>query len=113
MKEQWYAGVIKKYDADKGETRWTSVSAWDNNKKLGDKFYPTREAAEKALDHAYALWNGVHVYNSKGERYETTEAAPGIGVSLVCTKETDEQHRIVKHIIRKRYVSEWETVEEG
>lgn len=112
MREQWFAGVIQQHDYDKGVRTYRNVCMWDNDRKPGNRYYPTREAAQKALDHAYWLWNRVHVYNSKGERYETTEAAPGIGVSLVCTPETDGWMRIVKHIIQKRYVTEWDTVEE-
>ena len=112
--EEYFVGVLKKYDADKGETRFYNARAWyPGVNSITDRYCKTLEEAKRVLAHAYKLWNGVKLYNEKGERYETTEAAPGIGVSLVCTKETDEDHRIVKHIIRRRVVTEWEVVEEG
>ena len=78
---------------------------------LRDRYCKTEAEAKAVLNHAYKMWNGAKKYNEKGERYETSEAAPGIGVSLVCTKETDKEQEIVGHIIRKRIVTEWETVE--
>lgn len=113
MHEQWFAGVIQRYEQEKGTTAYRNVTMWDNNRKPGQRYYPTKEAAQKALNHAYQLWNKKHIYNSKGERYEVQEAAPGIGISTVHTKETDRDMEIVKHIIQKRYVTKWETEEEG
>ena len=110
--EQYFVGVLKKYEADEGETKYYNALCWYPKRTGGARYVTTLDEAKAVLDNAYKLWNRTHTYNSKGERYETSEAAPGIGVSLVCTPETDERHRIVKHIIKKRIVTEWEIVEE-
>ena len=112
MKEQWFAGVLQKYEADKGTTNYRNVIMWDNNRKPGNRYYPTRKDAEKALAHAYEIWNGVKQYRADGTREKLVDAVNGIGVSMVIDRRTDESMRIVKHIIQKRMVTEWETVEE-
>lgn len=116
MHEQYFVGVVQKFELEEfqkdGGYR-NAMSWYPGRKSLATRYVKTLEEAKKVLDNAYKTWNGVHVYNEKGERYEISEAAPGIGVSLVCTKETDDRMRIVKHVIQKRLVTDWENVEEG
>ena len=109
--EEWFVGVQQKYWYEKGEHKWTNAVMWYPEHKRGQRYVRTKEEAEKVLDNAYKLWNGEHIYNEKGERYETHEAGM-IGVTTVNTRESDDDLRIVKHIIQKRIVTEWETIEE-
>ena len=111
MKEQWFAGVIQKHDADEGETIYRNVVMWDNSRKPGNRYYKTREDAQKALDHAYEIWNGEKHYRADGTREEVVDVVNGMGVSLISDRKTDEDMKIVTHIIQKRMVTEWETVE--
>ena len=110
--DQYFVGVLQKYDLDKGENRYYNAIVWYPSRKPGQRYVNTIEDAQKVLKHAYKQWNSPHRYNSEGRRYETSEAAPGIGISLVCTPETDNNHRIVKHIIKHRTVTEWDVIEE-
>ena len=110
--EEWFVGFRQKYKEKKGEKGWTIAKAYyPGQKSIHDQYCSSEEEARKVLDYVYMKFNGVHTYNAKGERYETSEAAPGIGVSVVITKQDDDDFRIVKHIIRKRIVTEWEVVE--
>lgn len=115
--EEWYVGVLKRFNQEEYEKTgkrpvYYNARMWyPGVNSLQDRYCKTEEEAHRVLNHAYKKWNGMKLYNEKGERYETSEAAPGIGVSLVCTKETDRDHEIVGHVIRKRIVSDWETVE--
>ena len=115
MHEQYFVGVIQKFNQEKYEAagKYHNAICWYPARKGVAMYVRTPDEAKKVLDHAYKKWNGVHIYNEKGERYETQEAAPGIGVTMVCTKKLDDDMRIVKHIIQKRLVTDWETVEEG
>lgn len=107
--EEWMVGVKQKFDEDKDG--WTNAVMWYPTKKKWQRFVRTEEEAKKVLNYAYELWNGEKVYNEKGERYETSYAGC-IGITTVSTKKTDEDMRIVKHIIKKRVVTDWELVEE-
>lgn len=111
--EQYFVGVIKKYQQKEYEAdgKYYNAICWYPARKGNARYVGTLEEAKKVLDHAYKMWNGVHVYNEKGERYETNEAAPGIGVTMVLTKELDDRQRIVKHVIQKRLVTDWETID--
>ena len=110
--EEWFVGVRQKYWDEKGEKSWSNANLWMPNAKLGDRYVGSETQARQVLNNAYTIWNGEKFYNEKGERYETQKAG-SLGVTLVSTKETDEDMRIVKHIIRKRTVTDWETVERG
>lgn len=106
--EQYYVGVIQKYEADKEEPKYYNALCWYPKRTGGARYVTTLDEAKAVLEHAYKLWNKKHTYNSKGERYERIDE----WTSIQCTPETDERHRIVKHIIKKRIVTEWEVVEE-
>lgn len=109
--EEWFVGVQQKCFYERGEQSWYNAMSWYPDHKAGQRYARTQEEAEKVLDNAYKLWNGEHVYNEKGERYETHEAGM-LGITTVSTKKSDDDMRIVKHIIKKRIVTDWETVEE-
>lgn len=112
--EEWFVGFRQQYEEEKGKKNWRIAKHYyPGVTSAHDQYCRTEEEARKVLDCVYKKFNGVHVYNAKGERYETSEAAPGIGVSVVMTKEDDRAFRIVKHIIRKRTVTDWEVVEEA
>ena len=111
--EEWYVGALQKYQQDDPEwkDRYYNALLWYPGTRLGMRYVRTEEKAKQVLDYAYKLWNGEKFYNENGERYETQRAGY-LGVATVSTKEDDERMRIVKHIIKKRTVTEWEIVEE-
>lgn len=108
MKEQWFAGVLQRFEVERGETKYRNVIMWDKNAKPGNRYYPTRKDAEKALAHAYEIWNGEKRYDDDGKRRVVQDQ----WVSMVTDRKQDERMMIVKHIIQKRYVTPWETIEE-
>lgn len=113
--EEWFVGVRQKFDVERltREKRWFNAIGW--HREYGENFrryVKTKEQAIEVLNNAYKLWNGEKIYNAKGERYET-QSCGMIGISTVHTKETDEDMRIVEHIIQKRVVTEWETIDKG
>ena len=73
----------------------------------------TEEEAQAVLANAYKKWNSKKVYNADGKRSELVDSINGIGVSLVSDKDMDHRMEIIAHKIRKRIVTEWETVEES
>lgn len=109
--EEWMVAVKQNCDVRRGEDRWWNAVMWYPKSKSGQRYVRTEEEARSVLNYAYERWNGEKIYNEKGERYETSYDG-GIGITLVSTKETDEDMRIVKHKIKKRIVTEWEVVEE-
>ncbi len=106
--EEWFVGVKKAYQFkyDK-QQKWMNAMCWFYERK---RYADSEEEAKKVLNKAYEMWNGEKVYNEKGERYDT-ESVGCIGITTVSTKETDAEQKIVEHIIRKRTVTDWETVE--
>lgn len=114
--EEYYVGVMKRFEYERNglKAQYYNARMWyPGVTRINDRYCKTEEEAKAVLNYAYKMWNGVKKYNENGERYETSEAAPGIGVSLVCTKETDRDQEIIGHVIRKRTVTEWETVEKA
>ena len=110
MKEQYYVGVIQRYRAESGEGYYNALM-WYPDRKPGQRYVNSKEKAERVLEYAYNLWNSKKVYNANGKRYNNHKVGT-LGVSVECTKKTDEQMEIVKHIIKKRMVTEWETLED-
>lgn len=95
------------------EDRWLNARMWyPGVKSINDRFCKTEEEAHKVLENAYRKWNGKKVYNVDGKRSELVDSINGIGVSLVSDREQDHRMEIVAHKIRKRIVTEWETIEE-
>lgn len=112
MREQWYVGVMFKYEEKEG--MWSNAYKWYKDRPKGASYVKTKEEAKKVLENAYRIWNGEKQYDSNGERREVNEiGASGLGVSVVCTKETDDDMRIVRHMIKRRYVTDWEVMEEA
>lgn len=107
--EEWFVGVKQKWEVERGETRWTNACIWYNGSD-NKRYVGSEEEARAVLENAYRHWNGDKTYNEKGERYTTHEAGC-IGIATVHTKETDDDMVIVEHIIKKRTVTEWETIE--
>ena len=112
MREQWYVAVMQNRDEKEGNGRYYNVCMWDRNRKPGARYYKTREDAQKALDNAYKILNGKKQYDANGRREELVDCVNGLGISLVADKRIDDDLRIVKHIIQKRMVTDWETIEE-
>lgn len=112
MKEhtQYFVGVLKRYEAEKGETRYYNALMWYPNRKAGARYVTTEEEARKVLEYAYQLWNGTKTYDSNGKRYEHSKVGM-IGVSIESTRKSDRDHEIVSHVIQRRTVTEWEEVE--
>lgn len=110
--EEWFVGVRFKYEADemKEEGKWKNAIMWYPPLE-GKRYASTKEEAHRILDYVYRMWNGEKAYNEKGERYETNSCG-GIGITTVSTKKTDDNLRIVSHILRKRRVTDWEVIEE-
>lgn len=111
--EEWFVGVRFKYEADEMKRRgkWSNAIQWYPSAMSGQRYATSKEQAKKILEWAYRHWNGEKTYNEKGERYETN-ACGGIGITMVSTKKTDDDLRIVSHILRKRRVTDWEVIEE-
>ena len=106
--EEWI--VLVKHRVDDG---WWNARMWyPGVKNFKDQYCKSEDEAKAVLNHAYKLWNGKKTYNSKGERYETQKCGM-IGVDLVCTKDEDKRLELVEYKIRKRTVTEWETVEKN
>ena len=96
------------------EDRWLNARMWyPGVKSLTDRFCKTEEEAQAVLANAYKKWNGKKVYNADGKRSELVDSVNGIGVSLVSDREQDHRMEIIAHKIRKRIVTEWETIEEA
>ena len=107
--EEWIVLVRQRCDAD----RWMNARMWyPGVKSINDRYCGTEEEAQKVLANAYRKWNGVKVYNADGKRSELVDCINGIGVSLVSDKKQDYRMQIIAHKIRKRVVTEWETIEE-
>ena len=109
--EEYYVGVRQKYYADRGDMRYYNALGWYPGHKPGQRYVRTEDEARRVLNHAYELWNGEKVYDANGKRYET-HAAGALGVNVEHTRETDDRMKIVAHIIKKRTVTEWETINE-
>jgi hypothetical protein len=96
------------------EDRWLNARMWyPGIKSINDRFCKTEEEAHKVLENAYRKWNGKKVYNADGKRSELVDSVNGIGVSLVSDREQDHLMEIVAYKIRKRIVTDWETIEEA
>lgn len=114
MHEQYYVGVIKRFEVENGDPNYYNALMWYPTRKPGARYVKTIEEAKRVLNYAYKLWNGTKVYDSDGKRIETSEIGnSGLGISIVSTKDDDRRQEIVKHIIQKRMVSDWDTVEEA
>ena len=105
--EEWLVQIQQRYWVEHGETTWRNAYGYYADR---GRYASSKEEAKRVLDHAYQIFNGKKIYNSKGERYETHKAGM-IGISTVSTKETDRNLEIVNHRIQKRIVTEWEEVE--
>ena len=101
-----------RYEAEEMRQKdtWTNALGWVKGTKLGQRYVKTKAEAVKVLNNAYQMWNGEKVYDSNGKRYETTQAGC-IGVTTEHTRKTDHDLENVEHIIKKRVVTDWETVE--
>lgn len=110
--EEWMVGFRPKFVEDKGEKTWFNAMLYCPwNYENGRRYARTEEEARRALNYVYKERNGEKLYDENGKRYEYMPTG-SIGVSIECTKETDEDQKIVKHIIKKRIVTDWEVIEE-
>lgn len=105
--EEWLVQIQQRYWVEHGDTTWTNAYRFYADR---GQYAATETEAKRVLDHAYQIFNGKKIYNSKGERYET-QSEGMIGIQIVSTKESDRNLEIVNHRIQKRIVTEWEDVE--
>lgn len=104
--EEWLVQVKQKWEPDKWRN---AIGWWDGSKGLGHRYVKTESEAREVLANAYQLWNSEQIYDMNDERI-TTETVGMIGISMVHTKKSDEDLMIIEHRIRKRIVTDWETV---
>ena len=108
--EEWIVVVKQRFD-----DRWRNARMWyPEAKSINDRYCKTEEEAQKVLANAYKLWNGEKAYNVDGTRSEVTSVIEGLGsISFISDKKIDHDMEIVAHKIKKRIVTDWETVEES
>lgn len=106
MKKEYQVIAQQEWQRKREPDKWWNVGFLLDSKRV----YHTLEEAQSAVDRYLEQWNGVKVYNEKGERYET-QYAGCIGISTVHTKKTDEDMRVVAIKIKEREVTEWEETE--
>ena len=112
-REEWIVMVVQNWDKDDPHP-WRNAKMWyPGVQSLSDRYCSTEAEARNVLEYALKKWNGKKQYGKDGKRYETTEAAPGICVTVVIDPQTDDDMQIIKYMIRKRIVTDWETVEKG
>lgn len=110
MREEWLVQIM--FKMEEAEGKWSNARFYYPGVKFGgDRYCKSEPEAKRVLDHAYEKFNGVRMYNDKGERYEVDKAAPGINVTSVITPKDDDYMRIVKHRILMREVTDWEKVQ--
>ena len=108
--EEWIV-VVKQRNDDS----WRNARFWyPEAKSINDRYCKTEEEAQKVLANAYKLWNGEKAYNADGKRSEVVSVIEGLGsISVESDRKLDHDMEIVAHKIRKRIVTDWETVEES
>lgn len=108
--EEWVV-LVKQRSCD----GWWNARLWyPECKSINDKYCKTEEEAQKVLTYAYKLWNGKKAYNAAGKRSEVASVIKGLGsISVESDRKIDHDMEIVAHKIRKRVVTDWETVEES
>lgn len=109
MKKQYLLKIMFAMDAN--ENRWSSGAFYDHNAKSGQRFYESEEQAKAALNRLMERFNSERVYDTKGNRIETTDIGGGFGADMVIDKRIDDMNRIVKWSIQVREVTPWEIVE--
>lgn len=108
--EEWI--VLVQMRCDEQEDRWLNARMWyPGVTKFNDRYSKTEQEARNVLDFAYKKWNGKKFYDADGKRRELVDSCGGLGVELVCDSATDHRMEIVRHKIRKRIVTDWETVD--
>lgn len=107
MHEQYYVGVYQRYSPDKV---YNAIRYYPGN-TMSQRYVKTLEEAKKVLNNAYKIWNKEKIYDENGKRYEMQKCGC-IGISIESTKETDHGLEIIKHVIKKRLVTDWEVIEE-
>lgn len=112
MKEEWFVGVRKKFEEERGETGYYNAIMWYPYRNGNRRYAKSEEEAKAILNYAYRLWNGEKVYGDDGKRYEHTSAGM-FGISIECDKKTDEAQRIVAHVIKRRKVTDWKVTDEA
>lgn len=104
--EEWVVLVQQRYNVD--ENRWMNARMWyPGVNSISDRYCKTEQEAKAVLANAYRKWNGLKHYGADGKRVERVDEWS----CIVCDKNTDANMEIVKHKIRKRIVTDWETVE--
>ena len=106
MKKEYQVVAQHKWQVEREPGKWWNVGFLLDNKRV----YNTLEEAQDAVNRYLEQWNGVKVYNEKGERYET-QVAGCIGIQTTHTRKDDEDQRIVAIRIKERKVSEWEVTD--
>ena len=109
--EEWFVGVQQKCFLERDETKWSNAAMWCESIGLSKRYASSEEEAMKVLNHALELWNGVKIYDSDGKRRECYDVGGGIGVAIVSTEKQDDDMRIVRYIIKKREVTDWEVID--
>ena len=109
--EEWMVAIRHRCDKERhgDNARWANAMMYYSH-SLSRRYAKSEAEARAALNHAYEIFNGVKLYDSNGKRYEYQQAGM-IGVSLECDKKIDHDMEIVEHMIKKRIVTDWETVE--
>ena len=107
--EEWI--VLVQQRCGEAEGRWYNAKSWYPGTALGDRYCKTEAEARAVLANAYRKWNSKKVYNEDGKRTEMVDSVNGIGVSFVADKQMDHDMEIVRYKIRKRIVTDWETIE--
>ena len=108
--EEWI--VLVQMRCQEKENKWWNARMWYPwVTNANDRYCKTRQEAFNVLDHAYKKWNGSRVYDINGKRHEQMDIGGGFGATLVSDKKMDHDMEIVRHKIRKRIVTDWETVE--
>lgn len=108
--DQYFVGVIFRYEWDKGDRTFRNALAWYPNKSDGARYVRTKEKAKMVLEYVLELWNGPKSYDANGERRETMQAGY-IGIDTVHTKDSDRDLNIVAYTIKHRTVTEWDVLE--
>ena len=104
--EEWLVLVQQRWDAKEG--RWRNARMWyPGRKDVNDRYCESEEEAKAVLANAFRKWNGTKRYDENGKRVQRVDE----WTSVVSDRETDAGMEIVKHKIKKRIVTDWETVE--
>lgn len=111
--EEWFVGVLQQNDIDEGQTKYRNAIMWMPGRKAGDPRYcKTKDEAKEVLANALKIWNSKKSYDADGKRREVQRGIAPFGVTMILDRDMDERLRIVKYVIKKRIVTDWEIEEQ-